>query len=169
MRLVLITIFILSTFYSFSQTDSSVQSTDTLAPFQKSKVIPTFSIQQPDSSWFFNTSLQEKKPVLILYFSPDCGHCQLETDEILGHINQLQKLQIVMVTSRPFVDMVKFAARYKIYKFPTIKIGRDPSYIITKYYDVKFTPFSALYNNKGKLVKFYTKGIDMDELINMVE
>ena len=169
MRLVLITIFILSTFCALSQVDSNLQSTDTLAPFQKSKVIPTFSIQQPDSTWFFNTSLQEKKPVLILYFSPDCGHCQLETNEILGHINQLQKLQIVMVTSRPFVDMVKFAARYKIYKFPTIKIGRDPSYIITKYYDVKFTPFSALYNNKGKLVKFYTKGIDMDELINMVE
>ena len=169
MRLVLITIFILSTFYSLSQTDSSVQTSDTLAPFQKSKVIPTFSIQQPDSTWFFNTSLLEKKPILIVYFSPDCGHCQLETDEILGHISQLQKLQIVMVTSRPFEDLVKFAARYKIHKFPTITIGRDPSYIFTKYYNVKFTPFSAFYNKKGKLVKFFTKGIDMNELIEMVQ
>ena len=169
MRIFLIVYFSLITFCALSQADSNSQSKVTLAPFQRSNAIPTFSLQQPDSSWFFNTSLQEKKPVLILYFSPDCGHCQLETDEILAHIAQLQNLQIVMVTSRPFEEMAKFAAKYKIYKFPTVKIGRDPSYIFTKYYDVKFTPFSALYNKKGKLEKFYTKGIDIDELIKLVK
>ncbi len=167
--LLLIAFFSLSNLYALAQDDSNIQSIDTLAPFQKTKVIPTFSIQQPDSTWFFNTNLREKTPVLILYFSPDCGHCQLETDEILGHINKLQNLQIVMVTSRSFEDMVTFAARYKIYKFPTIVMGRDPSYIFSKYYNVKFTPFSALYNNRGKLVKYYTKGIDMNELIEIAK
>jgi thiol-disulfide isomerase/thioredoxin len=169
MRIIIIAFFALVSFQAFSQTDSILAVKDTLAPFQKTNAIPTFSLQQPDSSWFFNTSLQEKKPVLILYFSPDCGHCQLETDEILGHINKLQDLQIVMVTSRPFEDLAKFVAHYKIYKFPTIKIGRDPSYTITKFYDVKFTPFSALYNKNGKLEKTYTKGIDMEELIKLVQ
>ena len=106
--------------------------------------------------------------MLILYFSPDCGHCQLETDELLGNIKQLENLQIVMVTSRPFEDLVKFSRHYKIQKFPTIVIGRDPAYYITKFYNVQFTPFSALYGKDGRLEKVYKKGIDMDELKKLV-
>jgi len=158
------------TFTASAQPDSGTPpANDTLAPYQKNPFIPTFSIQQPDSGWFSNSNLQAKKPTLILYFSPDCGHCQVETEEILGKIRELSNLQIVMITSRPFEDMVRFADHYKINRFPTIKIGNDPSRRITRFYDVKFTPFSALYDKKGKLIKVYDQGINMDELIGLVK
>ncbi len=168
MRPFLILLLTLFSIGASSQEDSTKAQKDTLAPYEKSNAIPTFSLQLPDSSWFFNTSLKEKKPTLIFYFSPDCGHCQLETDALITNINKLKNLQIVMVTSRPFDDMNKFATHYKIHKFPTIVIGRDPAYYITRFYQVKFTPFAALYNKKGKLEKIYKKGIDMDEMIKLV-
>jgi len=74
----------------------------------------------------------------------------------------------VMITSRSFVDMANFAEHYKINRFPAIKIGVDPARMVTQFYDVKFTPFSALYDKNGKLVKVYESGIDMPELINYV-
>ncbi len=177
MRICILTCFILLSVVASAQNDSvkSTSSadtlkapTDTLAPYQKQNTIPTFSLQKTDSTWFFNSDLQEKKAVLILYFSPDCGHCQLEIENLIANMSKLQNLQIVMVTSRPFQDMQNFATRYKIYKFPTITIGRDPGYHITRFYKVEFTPFSALYNKKGKLEKVYKKGIDMEELIKLV-
>lgn len=152
-----------------AQRDSSVTTIDTLAPYLKNPHIPTFSIRQPDSTWFNNTNLNLKKPVLILYFSPDCGHCQLETEEIISKIKDLSNLQIIMVTSRPFEDMARFAEYYKIKRFPTIKIGNDPSRKISRFYDVKFTPFSALYDKKGKLIKAYEQEINMEELIGFVK
>jgi thiol-disulfide isomerase/thioredoxin len=155
------------TFSINAQTNTGNASADTLAGYQKNPTIPTFSIQTPDSSWFSKVNLQSKKPTLILYFSPDCGHCQIETEELLGKIKELDNLQIVMVTSRPFEDMVHFADHYKINRFPTIKIGTDPARKITQFYEVKFTPFSALYDKKGQLVKVYEKGIDMAELIRL--
>lgn len=168
------TIFILLTalFLSFSinaQTNTGSSNTDTLAPYQKNPSIPPFSIQTPDSSWFSKVNLKANKPTLILYFSPDCGHCQLETEEVLSKMKELSNLQIVMITSRPFEDMANFAEHYKISRFPSIRIGTDPSKMVTRFYDVKFTPFSALYDKKGKLVKVYEKGIDMPELVSLIK
>ncbi|GEO09160.1 peroxiredoxin family protein [Segetibacter aerophilus] len=152
-----------------AQTNTSTSAPDTLAPYQKKPTIPPFRIQTPDSSWFSKVNLKDKKPTLILYFSPDCGHCQLETEEVISKMKDLSNLQIVMVTSRPFQDMVNFADHYKINRFPSIKIGTDPSRMVTQFYAVKFTPFSALYDKNGQLVKAYEKGIDMPELISLIK
>lgn len=153
----------------FAQNDTAHTANDTLAPYQKSPIIPIFSLLQPDSTWYFNANLDTRKPLLLLYFSPDCGHCQLETEDIIANLSKLKNLQILMVTSRPYADMKAFATKYKLDKFPSIKIGTDPAYKITRFYKVESTPFSALYNKKGKLVKVYRKGIDMEELIGLVK
>lgn len=168
----LIHILVLSAVISFSstaQTNTATAGHDTLAPYQKTPYIPSFKIQMPDGSWFSKNNLQPKKPTLILYFSPDCGHCQLETEELLSKMKEFNNLQIVMVTSRPFADMANFADHYKLKRFPAIKIGTDPARLVTTFYDVKFTPFSALYDKKGMLVKVYEKEIDMKELVNLVK
>lgn len=151
------------------QSDTSLTPADSLAPYQKSPYIPGFKIQMPDSSWLYKQNLDKKKSTLILYFSPDCGHCQMETEGILSKMKELKNLQIIMITSRPFEDMFNFANHYKLSRFPAIKIGSDPARYVTRFYDVKFTPFSALYDNKGKLVKAYPKGINMDELIALLQ
>lgn len=146
---------------------NAISQTDTLAPYLKSPFIPPFNIQMADSSWFSKNDLQAK-PALILYFSPDCGHCQLETEELLTQIKELKDLQIVMITSRGTDEMKMFSDKYLLQKFPSIKIGSDTKRFVTRYYQVKFTPFSALYNKNGKLVKVYEGGIDFNELKELV-
>src|SRR4051812_48647995 len=170
MRLVSVLLFLLLFSGSISaQINTAIADSDSSAAYRKNPTIPAFRIQTPDSSWFTKANLQTRKPTLILYFSPDCGHCQLETEEVLSKMKELNDLQIVMVTSRPFTDMANFADHYKINRFPSIKIGTDPSRMVTQFYDVKFTPFSAFYDKNGKLVKVYEKGIDMPELISLVK
>jgi thiol-disulfide isomerase/thioredoxin len=151
----------------WGQKDTSRMNADTTAPYLKTPFMPAFSIQTQDSSWFNKASLETKRPTLILYFSPDCGHCQTETEEIISKMKELKNLQIIMITSRPFEDMTAFADKYKINRFPSIKIGTDPARLVTRFYDVRFTPFSALYDKKGKLVKVYKDGLNMQELITL--
>ena len=168
MRIVYILLLVAYHLGAVAQTNLNPSEKDSLAAYQKNPNIPPFSIQTPDSSWFSKANLQPKKPTLILYFSPDCGHCQMETEEVLGKIKELNNLQIVMITSRSFQDMANFADHYKISRFPTIKIGTDPSRMVTQFYAVKFTPFSALYDKKGMLVKVYDQGINMPELVSLI-
>ena len=141
--------------------------TDTIPPYLSDPNIPSFTIQRADSSWMTKNDLA-KKPTLILYFSPDCGHCQLETEELITKLKLLGDLQIVMITSRSITEMKEFSDRYLLQKFPSIKIGSDPNRFVTHFYKVKFTPFSALYNKKGKLVKVYADGLDFEELATLI-
>lgn len=163
-RVYVLLLFIFITFNLTAQTGATSAQQDTIAPYQKTPYIPSFKIQTPDKSFFSKADLQTGKPTLILYFSPDCGHCQLETESLLSKMKEFNNLQVVMVTSRPFDDMVNFANHYMIKRFPAIKIGSDPARLVTTFYDVRFTPFSALYDKTGKLVKVYKEGIDMDEM-----
>src|SRR4051812_6931702 len=104
--------FILVLLAAFAFSTANAQE-DTLAPYQKTPDIPAFTIHLPDSSLFKKENLQKQKWTLILYFSPDCGHCQMETEELLSKMKELNNLQIIMITSRPFEDMVRFADHYK--------------------------------------------------------
>ena len=140
--------------------------TDTIPPYLSDPTIPSFTIQRADSSWITKKDLA-KRPTLILYFSPDCGHCQLETEELITKLKSLGDLQIVMITSRSVAEMKEFSDRYLLQKFPSIKVGSDPNRFVTHFYKVKFTPFSALYNKKGKLIKVYEDGLDFEELATL--
>jgi hypothetical protein len=93
----------------------------------------------------------------------------LETEDLISKLNDLKDLQVLMITSRPYEEMVTFAEHYKLDRFKSIKIGSDPQRVITNFYQVKFTPFSALYDRKGKLKKVYTDGIDWKELISFLK
>ncbi len=161
----------LITLMSFAQVDSSHSTsiqTDTIPKYVRLAYLPTFSIRLPDSSWFSRSQVSNKKPTLLLYFSPDCGHCMLETEEMISKMNCLKNIQIVMVTSREFEDMINFFNHYKLDRFKNIKIGRDGQRTISSFYNIKFTPFSALYSKQGKLLKAYEKGIDWPELLTLL-
>src|SRR5687767_1173095 len=92
----------------------SSQSFDSLPPYKQVPVLPPFKILQPDSTWFTKANLKSTMPTWIIYFSPDCGHCQEEAEAVVTNINKLRKMQIVFITSRPFEDMKGFARYYNL-------------------------------------------------------
>jgi cytochrome oxidase Cu insertion factor (SCO1/SenC/PrrC family) len=157
----ILVIFLLTSINATSQTD-------TLPAYLKQPDVPPFSIQLPNGDWYNKTNLQNK-PTLILYFSTDCGHCQTETEELVSRAKSLSKLQVVMITSRSKEEMTAFSDKYMLHKVANIKVGSDTKRFITRFYKVKFTPFSALYNKKGKLVKVYESGIDFEDLLVQIK
>lgn len=138
------------------------------APYLQVKIVPPFKIYNYDSTLLSKTDLK-KGPVLILYFSPDCGHCQMETDSLISKIESLKKLQIVMITGRYHDDMKAFIDKYKLLEFKNIKVGNDRTGFVQSFYQIEFTPFSALYDKKGKLLEVFEKGIDYTKLKKLIK
>lgn len=138
------------------------------APYLQVKIVPPFKIYNYDSTLLSKTDLK-KGPVLILYFSPDCGHCQMETDSLISKIESLKKLQIVMITGRYHDDMKAFIDKYKLLEFKNIKVGNDRTGFVQSFYQIEFTPFSALYDKKGKLLEVFEKGIDYAKLKKLIK
>ncbi len=142
---------------------------DSLPPYLKNPTIPSFQILSTDSTWFTNRSLPKNIPVAIIYFSPDCGHCQYEAKELNKKMDSLSNLFFVWVSYHPFEDIKKFYFDYGLSKYKNIVAGRDPQYFIPAFYKVEFTPFIALYNKHGRFVKEFRQGASPQEIMEAIQ
>jgi len=135
--------------------------------------IPPFKILKQDSTWFSAADLKKNRPVVIIYFSPDCSHCQHFMYELKPKMKQLGNAQIVMVTfmEPSMLRMVKgFYRDFDLAKYPNITVGTEGhTYLVQRYYSVKTTPYTAVYDHKGKLVKAFANAPTVDELITAVK
>jgi thioredoxin-related protein len=144
--------FVLACFLSsflYAQKDS----TDMNAPFRKNPGIPSFDLLKTDSSTHLTKAdLNAKRKTLIMFFSPECTHCQHQTEDMLAAIDSLKDIQIVMATYQPFEEMVAFNQKYGIEKYSNIKLGRDIKYFFPPFYQMKSLPHLALYDSKGNYI-----------------
>lgn len=154
-------------FYVLSKTVHA-QDYDNTPPYQKDSAVPSFNLLLTDSSWFSKDFLPAHKPVVIIYFSPECGHCQLTAHEFEEKKDELKDVFFVWVSYLSVDTVKKFAEDYKMLDVANVRIGRDPNYFIPSYFRVKFTPFMAVYNKEGKLVKTYESGTDPGTLVKLL-
>jgi len=143
----------LLTFFISALAMAQKDSVDMSAPFRKSPVIPSFDLLKTDSSTHLTKAdISPKHKTLLMFFSPECTHCQHQTEDMLSAIDSLKDIQIVMATYQPFEEMVAFNQKYGIEKYSNIKLGRDTKYFLPPYYRMKSLPFLALYDTKGNYV-----------------
>jgi thioredoxin-related protein len=135
--------------------------------------IPPFRILKTDSTYFSPTNLKKDKPVMIIYFAPDCSHCQHLMYEMKPKMKQFGNIQIVMVTfmePNMLIAVKNFYRDFDLAKYPNITVGTEGhTYVVQRYYQVATTPYIAIYDHKGKLVKAFAKVPPMDELIATVK
>lgn len=132
--------------------------------------IPAFNINLvPDSSFYSNANLQKNKPFMIMFFSPDCDHCQKQTKDILAYKNELKEVQILMVSVLPNKFNRPFFEEYKLAAVPNIKLGTDLTYKLRQLYQVKTLPAMYVYDVNGNLAKAFVGNIDVPAIINAVK
>lgn len=146
-----VALLLISCFYnvSFAQRDS-------LPVYLRFPTVPPFNIiKLPDSSRFTKEDLVKKKATLIFIFSPDCDHCQNETKSLTANIELFKKAQIVMASPLDYGQIKQFYDDYKIADYPNIIMGRDPSYFLGSFFNIRSFPAMFLYDKKGKLIKAF--------------
>jgi len=158
--------FILSSFFvfysAFSQTNNT---TDKRPDYLKNPSIPEFTVYKaPDSTAFTNNDLKEKEATLLMIFSPECGHCQNETRELIKNIDHFKHTQILMVTWLPYSEMSAFYHDYKIGEHPQITMGWDRKDFFLPYYHVQTYPQLVVYDKHGKYVKSFSGAINLEDV-----
>lgn len=127
--------------------------------------VPQFTVYKaPDSTAFSREDLKKKKEVLFMVFSPDCEHCQHETEELLANIEKFKNTQIVMVTYLPYEEMMAFYKNYKIANYPQITMARDTKFFFPVYFKVKNLPSIFLYDKKGDFKKSFEGSVKIDSI-----
>jgi thioredoxin-related protein len=143
----------------------SAPNTD-IPPFKRFPTVPPFKILKVDSvTLFTKDQLAAKKPVLLILFSPDCDHCKHETEELIKNIDKFKKIQIVMATPMPFDKMKEFYTHYDLQRFKNITMGRDISFILPPFFNVRTLPFLAFYDKSGNLIDTFEGSLPIEKVL----
>ncbi|MFL5789091.1 MAG: TlpA family protein disulfide reductase, partial [Flavisolibacter sp.] len=132
--------------------------------------IPPFKVMRSNGSFFTSKEIPHNKPVLLIYFAPDCSHCQKLLGEFFKRLKDFHAAEIILVTFKPVGDLVEFDKQYELEKYHNIISGTEGNTFYLRYfYNIATTPFTALYDKKGKLVASYRKETPVDDLAKKVK
>jgi thiol-disulfide isomerase/thioredoxin len=148
---------------AFSQVDS------TAPVYLRFPTIPQFTVYKaPDSTAFSRKDLQQRKPVVFMIFSPDCEHCQHETEALLANIDKFKDAQIVMITYLPYEEMIQFYKNYKIADYPQITMARDTKFFFPVFFKIRNLPSIFVYDKKGDFKKSFEGSVKIDTIAGVL-
>jgi len=135
--------------------------------------IPSYRILTTDSVYVTPANLKKNTRVMIVYFSPDCPHCQHLVTELKPKIKELGDTQVVLITWSNNYDIKAIKAFYKEYglaAYHNITIGTEGyTNKVMNYYHVMTTPFVAIYDRNGKMTKYFDKPPKVEDVVAAVK
>ena len=135
-----------------------------------SQPLPSFQLQLSDGKTFSSKNISHSQPLILIYFAPDCEHCQVLMNAFFKRINEFRGAQIIMATFKPVNEVADFENHYETHKYNNIKVGTEiPMFLFRAHYQLMNTPFTALYDKHGKLITSYKTETPVDELIQRLK
>jgi thiol-disulfide isomerase/thioredoxin len=127
--------------------------------------IPSFTIRLMDSSLFYKYKLPKDKSTVMVWFNPDCEHCIAEAKAITDSMHLFKNTQFVWASYAPFDTLKKFYNEMGLSRFPNFYLGRDEKYFLARFYQVRYTPFVAVYDRRGQIYKVFEGGSKLKNLV----
>lgn len=133
------------------------QQTKDELPYQKHPTLPAFQILLLDSTTQVNTfEAPKNKSVVLMFFSPDCDHCEIVTQEILDNIKEFKKTKIYMFSPMPLSMIKDFYNKMGLAKYKKqITVGQENTGFFHSYYGTQYVPHIIIYDKDKKLIAAY--------------
>lgn len=110
-----------------------------------------------------------KKSTLIIYFHPECEHCQYEAKQLLLHKEQFSATQIMMVSPAPLADIQQFKSDYQLNDIEPLQVLWDKDRKFEAYFGVATFPTVLIYNTENKLQKKYKGEVKIEAILKHIE
>lgn len=138
--------------------------------FRNYTAFPAYPLLALDSSKINSVSVARKKaPVVIMYFSPTCGHCQHQAEEITSHMKTFKDVQFLMVSSYSIPELRQFVKDYGIARFGNIAVASDPTFSMGQFFDLKSLPGIFVYNRQGQYQAHFDTNVAADLLAKAIK
>ena len=135
-----------------------------------SQALPAFRLVRSNNEIFSAADLTKGKPVVLIYFDPDCDHCQKLMNELFKKIAKFRKAEIIMATFKSIPEVLKFEKKFDTRKYANIITGTEGGYFFLRnYYGLVKMPFTALYDKQQNLIYSYRQETSVDDLIKRLQ
>ena len=111
------------------------------------------------------TDLKKSHPLIIIYFSPGCDHCQHSAEELYRYRKDLKQSTIIMIADEAKNEVKAFASRYQIDQMENIILLLDKDDQAQKVLGLNKVPSYLLYDKEQRLIKKFVGEATMDLII----
>ena len=132
--------------------------------------IPPYKILTTKDQNLTSANLEKNKPVMIIYFAPDCPHCQKLIKDMKPSMGKFKNIQVIMITFTDIRMLKTFENDYGLKAYPNFILGTEGyTYTVQRFYQLKHTPFVAIYDKNGKLVQAFEKQPEASDLLTAIK
>lgn len=90
---------------------------------------------------------------VVVYFSPNCSHCQKLATDLGYKSDYLQDINFVWITRFDEGESLQFAKSTKLWGQKNLYFGLDKDAAFYRYFGDMFVPSTYIYDEKGKLLQ----------------
>lgn len=109
------------------------------------------------------------QPTIIIYFHPECEHCQYEASEIGKQPEQFKKINTILITPDDSTQRVEaFAVRYHLWEVDNLTILMDRNHKFRYHFGTAVFPSAFIYGADKKLLKMYKGEIKISTILKWV-
>ena len=152
---------------TFSQL--AAQTSPSQPAYLRFPTLPPFTLIATDNTTITRDNLKKNRNTLLMYFSPTCDHCQVQTDSMVAEISKLNNVQILMATYSPISEMKTFYEERALAKYENILMGYDSKYFFPPFYKMSSLPFMALYDKKGNFITSFHGNTSINKIVEAFE
>lgn len=92
-------------------------------------------------------------PTVMVFFNPDCEHCQYEAEELSKHPDLLRNARVWLLSTEPQSALRAFAHRYRLDSLPNVVVARIEPRVAFDSLGFRGVPHLLVYDPDGQLKK----------------
>jgi thiol-disulfide isomerase/thioredoxin len=127
--------------------------------------VPMLSINGTDGSSVYLPDVKENS--VLIFFSPDCDHCQNEAKQISDRKQIFKNYEVYFISAEPMDSISKFAIDYNLLQSNFHFAQADPLLVYKTVGDMPSIPVIHIYNNK-RLVKKLEGEVRLEEIMKFL-
>ncbi len=103
--------------------------------------------------------------VILVFFLPDCDHCQREARQIGNNLNAFKDYALYFVSTAPLPEQEKFGKEYNLSGQPNVSFAQASPDELYKHFGLFPTPTVYIYREGGRLVKVFRDETPVEQII----
>lgn len=110
-----------------------------------------------------------KIPLVLIYFHPECEHCQYEAKEIWQNASEFENCQLVMITPDDSIARVEnFCIIHHLWELENLDVLLDKNNTFKKTFGKAIIPSVYIYGADRKLKKQFLGETKPEAIINII-
>ena len=114
--------------------------------------LPFFTLPEIDGSIFNSREISEG-PLLVMYFNPECQHCQYEISSLVQSNIPGSGVKILLISDESSKKIRSFMKQFNVINDNVFTALSDTAFVISELFGIDVIPSNFIYSEDLKLVK----------------